>query len=426
MARSARPYFAALLSAALFIPTTSLSPASAKPSIAFLLTNQTERLVSHAFGALLPGPNLRIVRTSPRLPSAQPTPLAKPVASTVVIREGQALWDIARAHGRSVEAIVAANHLRNAELLRPGQTLIIPAASAGPATPLAPAAVRKPVGGQPVSHVVVAGDTLWSVARRYGLSVSTLARANAMSETALIHPGQRLALAATSAAATPVASRRTVPSQALTILVTSGQTLSAIAQTYGVSTRALVQANHLRSAHAIRAGQRLTILGSSTAAQLARRTPVAPAAQTVRRTPVTPARVQIPRVSQPLAASLRRGFFRWPARGIITSRFGMRWRRHHNGLDIAAPRGTPIYAGRAGMVIFAGWYFGYGLAVLLSHGGGVMSIYGHASALLVHTGQTVSAGQQIARVGCTGSCTGNHVHFEVRINGRPVNPLRYL
>jgi len=116
----------------------------------------------------------------------------------------------------------------------------------------------------------------------------------------------------------------------------------------------------------------------------------------------------------------------WPARGVITSRYGWRYRRHHDGIDLASPRGTPIYAARAGRVAFAGWYYGYGRAVIVDHGGGLTTLYGHASKLLARTGQVVEQGQLIALVGCTGRCTGSHLHFEVRINRRAVNPLPYL
>jgi len=111
---------------------------------------------------------------------------------------------------------------------------------------------------------------------------------------------------------------------------------------------------------------------------------------------------------------------------VLTSRFGWRYRRHHDGIDLAAPHGTPIYAARAGRVVFAGWYYGYGRTVILDHGNGLQTLYGHASSLLVREGQQVERGQLIARVGCTGSCTGSHLHFEVRLRGRAVNPLGYL
>jgi murein DD-endopeptidase MepM/ murein hydrolase activator NlpD len=122
--------------------------------------------------------------------------------------------------------------------------------------------------------------------------------------------------------------------------------------------------------------------------------------------------------------------FLWPLRGPVTSRFGIRphplfRRRHfHSGVDISAPRGTPVMAAMAGTVMFTGWYGGYGKLVVLDHGNGVSTLYGHLSAILVRPGQRVGRGQVIGRVGTTGYTTGPHLHYEIRQNGRPVDPLR--
>src|SRR5262249_14059545 len=100
--------------------------------------------------------------------------------------------------------------------------------------------------------------------------------------------------------------------------------------------------------------------------------------------------------------------------------------RLHTGADLAATTGTPIHAAAAGDVISAGWLGGYGNATIIDHGGGIATLYGHQSALLVAAGQHVEKGQVIGRVGRTGSCTGPHLHFEVRVNGNPVDPMPYL
>lgn len=120
------------------------------------------------------------------------------------------------------------------------------------------------------------------------------------------------------------------------------------------------------------------------------------------------------------------GSFNYPLRGTITSRYGQRWGRLHTGVDIAASEGSPIYAADGGKVIFSGWESGYGYVVKVDHGNGYMTYYGHASKLLVSTGEKVYKGQKIALVGSTGHATGPHLHFEVRIDGVPVNPLPYL
>jgi murein DD-endopeptidase MepM/ murein hydrolase activator NlpD len=118
--------------------------------------------------------------------------------------------------------------------------------------------------------------------------------------------------------------------------------------------------------------------------------------------------------------------FIWPVNGPVVSGFGMRWGRMHEGIDIAAASGTPIRAAAAGRVVYAGWMSGYGNLVAIDHGGGVSTAYAHQSSMAVGNGQLVSQGQTIGYVGCTGHCFGPHLHFEVRINGAPVDPLGYL
>jgi murein DD-endopeptidase MepM/ murein hydrolase activator NlpD len=116
----------------------------------------------------------------------------------------------------------------------------------------------------------------------------------------------------------------------------------------------------------------------------------------------------------------------WPVNGPVTSPFGMRWGRMHEGIDIGVPEGTPIHAAASGRVIYAGWMSGYGNLVAIDHGNGLSTAYGHQSRIAVSNGQTVSQGQVIGYVGCTGHCFGPHLHFEVRINGTPVDPMGYL
>ena len=116
----------------------------------------------------------------------------------------------------------------------------------------------------------------------------------------------------------------------------------------------------------------------------------------------------------------------WPVNGPVTSPFGMRWGRMHEGINIGVGYGTPIHAAGSGRVIYAGWMSGYGNLVAIDHGRGLSTAYGHQSRIAVSNGQTVSQGQVIGYVGCTGHCFGPHLHFEVRINGTPVDPMGYL
>ncbi|MDR3560156.1 MAG: peptidoglycan DD-metalloendopeptidase family protein [Negativicutes bacterium] len=126
------------------------------------------------------------------------------------------------------------------------------------------------------------------------------------------------------------------------------------------------------------------------------------------------------------------GVMMWPLDGPITSPFG--WRTHpifgtqlyHSGIDIGADYGESVHAADGGVIIYADWMGGYGKAVIIDHGSGITTLYGHNSELLVGEGQRVRKGQTIARAGATGYATGPHVHFEVRQNGTPVNPMGYL
>ena len=115
----------------------------------------------------------------------------------------------------------------------------------------------------------------------------------------------------------------------------------------------------------------------------------------------------------------------WPVSGPVVSGFGLRWGRMHTGIDIGVGYGAPIHAAASGTVIFAGWMGGYGNFVIVDHGGGLSTAYAHQSSIAIGGG-TVSQGQVIGYVGCTGHCFGPHLHFEVRVNGSAVDPLGYL
>jgi len=119
----------------------------------------------------------------------------------------------------------------------------------------------------------------------------------------------------------------------------------------------------------------------------------------------------------------------WPVNGPVVSGFGYRWGRRHEGIDIAVPAGTPIRAAAAGAVVLLqseSSSGGYGNLTCLDHGGGLQTCYAHQSAFAVGSGQSVSQGDVIGYVGCTGHCFGDHLHFEVRVNGIPTDPLGYL
>ncbi len=126
------------------------------------------------------------------------------------------------------------------------------------------------------------------------------------------------------------------------------------------------------------------------------------------------------------------GQLSWPVNGVITSPYGYRTHPifgttiYHSGIDIGADYGTPVHAADRGTIVYADWMSGYGNTIIIDHGNGMSTLYGHNESLAVSEGQTISKGQVVAYVGSTGNSTGPHCHFEVRINGDPVDPMGYL
>ncbi|BDG61824.1 peptidoglycan DD-metalloendopeptidase family protein [Caldinitratiruptor microaerophilus] len=235
-----------------------------------------------------------------------------------------------------------------------------------------------------LTYTVRPGDTLWDLARRFGTDTDTLLAANPNLASERIQPGQELRVIAHVSRAVHKVQR--------------GETLAGIARQYGVPADKVAAANGLDVQSAIVPGQELIIPGARPRIQLASRGEVRGAG----------------------------GGWIWPVRGRLTSGFGPRWGSVHPGIDIGAPAGTTAVAARAGRVVEAGWDGGYGLSVVIDHGGGVKSRYGHASALLVRAGQQVEQGQPILKVGSTGFSTGPHLHFEIIVGGRQVDPRKYL
>ena len=132
-----------------------------------------------------------------------------------------------------------------------------------------------------------------------------------------------------------------------------------------------------------------------------------------------------PPARRPIQGESSSGFI-WPVNGPVVSGYGMRWGQLHAGIDIAVPAGTAIRAAASGTVVLAAYTGGYGNYTCIDHGGGISTCYAHQSSYAVSSGQSVGQGDVIGSVGCTGHCFGDHLHFEVRVNGSPVDPLGYL
>ncbi len=202
-------------------------------------------------------------------------------------------------------------------------------------------------------------------------------------------------------------------------VVREGDTLDALARSQRVPLEDLAEINGLAPDAPLSSGQVIFVLASDLGALAALPTAGDP-------TGSPPAPVAIVRESP--AATPAKEELRWPLpEGRITSAFGRRWGRKHEGIDLAAPSGTPVLAAREGRVLYAGNTLqGYGNMVVLQHANDLLTAYAHNSVLLVQVGDRVRAGQTIARVGQSGRATGPHLHFEVRRGHVPLNPLRFL
>lgn len=254
-------------------------------------------------------------------------------------------------------------------------------AAAESAQGIAPAAVTPRV----VTHVVRAGETLSSIAQQYRIDVSTIQAANRLRDVDTIRIGEQLSI---------------LTVDGVLHRVQAGESLWDIARRFGVEMDKIIEANNLSDPERLQVQQPLVIPGG---------------------------RVRLPDEDALVGADGRlRRAFGWPVRGPISSTFGMRWGRMHEGVDIAISQGTPIRAAADGEVTFSGWGGGYGYLVIVDHGRGIETRYGHNSRVLVNVGDHVMRGQVVARSGNTGHSTGPHLHFEVRRYKQSLDPLRYL
>ncbi|HEY8346965.1 MAG TPA: peptidoglycan DD-metalloendopeptidase family protein [Symbiobacteriaceae bacterium] len=248
-------------------------------------------------------------------------------------------------------------------------------------------------------YVVQEGDTVGAIAEAFGLSTESILYSNGLTEDEVLQIGQVLRIPAVDG---------------LVYEVQEGDSLWAIAVDHGVTEDAVVQANPDVDPEAIQPGQIILVPGGKPPA---RRSVASRGSDASTRS---------------TARSVSGTFPVWPAYGLVTDYFG--WRIHpvygtesfHDGLDISLPYGTPVQAVYSGFVTMASRNGGYGLTVRIDHGGGISTEYCHLSDFNVRVGDWVEAGQVIAWSGNSGVSTGPHLHFMVRVNGTPVNPVDWL
>jgi len=194
--------------------------------------------------------------------------------------------------------------------------------------------------------------------------------------------------------------------------VEKGQTLYGISRHYGVPLPQLLAANQMRETDVLHIGQRLRIPGAASAS---------PPPGALGASP-PPGKV----ATKPPPPGVEKLRLEWPVKGMLYAKFGKKGQEVHDGIDLAAPLGTPVRAAAAGKVLYAGEQKGYGRIVIVEHSAGVVTLYAHNHELHTQTGAEVAAGAVIATVGKSGRTSGPHLHFELRLNGIPVDPLPYF
>lgn len=251
-------------------------------------------------------------------------------------------------------------------------------------------------------YTVLPGDTIGGISQKFGLNLKTLLWANNLTTRSYIKPGQTLTIP---------------PINGIVYTVKRNDTLAAIAKTYSSDQEKIKEFNRLADAKDIQVGQQLILPGGEKPAPVVVRKPVP--------TRSTPIPTTYEQTTPTFSSSASTSRLLWPTdMRVITQYYS--WR--HTGLDIDGTYQTRNFASEDGVVIKAqgGWNGGYGLYVIIDHGGGMQTLYAHNSKLFVKVGDRVKRGQVIGMVGSTGRSTGTHIHYEVRINGKRVNPLRYI
>lgn len=227
-------------------------------------------------------------------------------------------------------------------------------------------------------HKVKSGDNLWEIASRYNIDIDTLIGANDITNMNTIQIGDQIKI---------------LPVKGILYKVNPGESLWTIARQFDISMDVIAEENALVNPDLVKPGMSLVLPGAK------------------------PEFGYKDRISKNFIS---------PINGRISSYYGPRWGKIHEGIDWAVNVGTEVRAARSGKVVYSEWSSGYGYTVVIEHQKGIRTLYAHNSKLLVYGGQWVERGQVISLSGNTGRSTGPHLHFEIQINGKPVNPLNYI
>jgi len=349
----------------------------------------------------------------PLEPASGDATAAKQPWTIHTVADGETLSQIADHYHISIKSLSVANEIKDPDSLLGGQRLLVPNTESDVLAVLKEIRRLRKLELESqkqaklliiANYSVKQGDSLWSIANAFNLDINTIFGCNTIKNPDFLKLGMVLRL----------------PNQdGILYKVRKKDTVSGIAKRFGSFAEAILAANGMGSEKELVAGKEIFVPGAK------------PLEENREEAPKPRKKVGGVKVPSPSGAVYSRSFT-WPVVGRINSRFG--WRRDpfsgrrdfHTGLDIKGPTGRAIVASKAGAVSYAGWMSGYGRTVVVDHGGGYTTLYAHCSRLLVRSGSRVKQGQTIAAVGSTGRSTGSHLHFEVRVNGRPINPLRVL
>ncbi|HSV30725.1 MAG TPA: LysM peptidoglycan-binding domain-containing protein [Atribacteraceae bacterium] len=365
---------------------------------------------------------------------------------TYTIKPGDSLWEISRHYNVSLRALLDANGFTDQTILRVGQLIRVPSSS--------PAASSTSTPASPTIHKVRSGESLWLISRIYGLSLRSIMEANSLNESSVLRVGMPLSIPVdaeegTSAVSTSVQAGR----ESFTYTIEPGDSLWEISRKFGVNLQTLMSVNNLGNSSRLQINQILVIPGGQAPRQVADQTSREYEIYRVtagdslwsvsRRFRVSLNQLMSVnglsqnstiRIGQTLRIPAyisgnygsRTERMAWPLNGRVSSPYGRRGTGFHTGIDIPSPAGTPIRAAMSGVVSFSGWMRGYGRTVIIDHPNGIQTLYAHNQVNLVSRGQRVNQGDSIARVGMSGNATGYHSHFEIRRNGRHLDPMEFL
>lgn len=338
------------------------------------------------------------------------------VMSSYKVKQADSLVKIAQRLDTNTDVLKSINNISSDEELLKKENIFVPIV-------------------QGIVHKIASGETIDTIALKYRTSVEELVFANKIKNPNFININQALFIpkkendlrlkkstsntkAKKSVVASNKFSTKTVKvsasrEQLKVHKMEKDQTIDYLSKLYNVSTNKILQANKNIDPTTIQQGQPVII-------------PMKVVNRNDNRSRGVKLSSRSLSITTDLSGQKHLGRFIWPAKGEFSSGFGPRWGRFHQGIDIAANVGTPIYAALGGVVTHVGPRWDYGLAVEITHSNGMVTRYAHCSKMFVTVGQVVKAGQHIAAMGLTGRVTGPHLHFEVLVNGIQVNPRNYL